>query len=70
MKTPDTFASLVAVGITFNVVLQAFIHIGADTATLPVKGITLPFISYGGSSLTLTLLMVGILLNISYFSDG
>jgi cell division protein FtsW len=70
MKAPDTFGSLVAVGITVDVVLQAFIHIGACTATLPVKGITLPFISYGGSSLTLTLLMVGILLNISYFTDG
>ncbi len=69
LKAPDTFASLTAVGITINVVLQAFIHIGVVTGSLPVKGITLPFISYGGSSLTLTLLMIGILLNISHYTE-
>jgi cell division protein FtsW len=69
LKAPDTFASLTALGITIDVVLQAFIHIGVVTGCLPVKGITLPFISYGGSSLTLTLLMIGILLNISYYAE-
>jgi cell division protein FtsW len=69
LKVPDTFASLTAVGITMDVVLQAFIHIGVVTGSMPVKGITLPFISYGGSSLTLTLLMIGILLNISHYAE-
>lgn len=69
LKAPDTFATLTAVGITINVVLQALIHIGVATGSLPVKGITLPFISYGGSSLTLTLLMIGILLNISHYAE-
>ncbi len=69
LKSPDTFASLTAVGITIDVVLQAFIHIGTVTGSIPAKGITLPFISYGGSSLTLTLLMIGILLNISHYAE-
>lgn len=69
LKTRDAFASLTAVGITINVVLQAFIHIGTVTGSIPAKGITLPFISYGGSSLTLTLLMIGILLNISRYAE-
>jgi cell division protein FtsW len=69
LKAPDTFASLTAVGITMDVVLQAFIHIGVVTGSMPVKGITLPFISYGGSSLMLTLLMMGILLNISHYAE-
>ena len=69
LKAPNTFASLTAVGITIDVVLQAFIHIGTVTGSIPAKGITLPFISYGGSSLTLTLLMIGILLNISHYAE-
>jgi cell division protein FtsW len=69
MKAPDTFASLTALGITVDLVLQALIHVGVVTGCLPVKGITLPFISYGGSSLTLTLLMIGILLNISHYAE-
>ena len=69
MKAPDTFASLMALGITVDLVLQALIHVGVVTGCLPVKGITLPFISYGGSSLTLTLLMIGILLNISHYAE-
>jgi cell division protein FtsW len=69
LKAPDTFASLTAVGITMDVVIQAFIHIATVTGSMPAKGITLPFISYGGSSLTLTLLMIGILLNISYYIE-
>jgi cell division protein FtsW len=69
LKTRDTFASLIAVGVTIDVVLQAFVHIGTVTGSIPAKGITLPFISYGGSSLTLTLLMIGILLNISRHAE-
>lgn len=65
LKAPDTFSALLALGLTTLIVGQAAINIGVVTATLPVTGITLPFISYGGSSLLLSLVDVGILLNIS-----
>ena len=67
IKAPDFFGALLATGITAMVVVQAAINIGVVTGSLPVTGITLPFISYGGSSLTLNLLGIGILLNISRY---
>lgn len=62
---PDKFGNLVGVGITSWIVLQAFFNIGAISGILPLTGVVLPFISYGGSSLLSTSIGVGILLNIS-----
>ncbi len=68
INAPDTFGSLLAAGITTMVVFQAAINIGVVSGALPVTGITLPFISYGGSSLLFTMIGVGLLLNISRYS--
>lgn len=62
---PDLFSSLIATGITAMIMIQAMINIGVVSGAFPVTGITLPFLSYGGSSLTLSLVAVGILLNLS-----
>ncbi len=67
MSMPNKFYSLVAAGITSMIMIQAGMNIGVVSGAFPVTGITLPFLSYGGSSLTLTLVAVGILLNLSRF---
>jgi len=64
-RAPNQFGNLLAAGITFLITFQAVLNIGIVTACLPTKGITLPFLSYGGSSLVFSLAGVGILLNIS-----
>ncbi len=64
-KAPNQFGNLLAAGITFLITFQAVLNISIVTACLPTKGITLPFLSYGGSSLVFSLAGVGILLNIS-----
>jgi cell division protein FtsW len=65
INAPDTFSGLVACGITTWLVAQAFINLAVVTALMPVTGIPLPFISAGGSALTINLAAVGILLSIS-----
>lgn len=69
INAPDTFGSLLAAGITIMIVFQAAINIGVASGALPVTGIPLPFISYGGSSLLFTMAGVGVLLNISRYSS-
>ncbi len=67
INAPDIFGSMLAAGLTLMIIIQVFINIGAVTALLPVTGITLPFISYGGSSLLIMMISTGILLNISRY---
>ena len=69
LKAPDLFGYYLGMGITLMVVLQAFINISMVLALLPTKGIALPFISQGGSSLLMNLMATGILLNISNFAE-
>ena len=64
-RAPDRFGMLLAVGITTWVVVQAFLNLGAVMALLPVTGVTLPFLSLGGSSVVVTLAAMGILMNIA-----
>jgi len=65
LLAPDRFGSLLAMGITSMVALQALINITVILGLLPTKGIPLPFVSNGGSSLVTNMLAMGILLNIS-----
>lgn len=64
-KATDSFGSLLATGITFLIGCQAFINIGVVTSFLPTKGLPLPFVSYGGSSLMIMLTCLGILLSVA-----
>lgn len=68
-NAPDMFGKLVAVGIVSWIVFQAFINISAISGLIPLTGIPLPFISYGGTSIIFLLTGVGILLNISKQSN-
>jgi cell division protein FtsW len=65
LSAPDTFGGLLATGITAWLTVQAFVNIGVVVALLPITGITLPFVSAGGSSLIVSFAAVGILLSIS-----
>lgn len=64
-RAPDPFAALVAVGITSWIVFQALVNVAVTTSLIPFTGLTLPFVSYGSTSLIMCLVGAGILLNIS-----
>lgn len=68
LGAPDLYGSFVAIGVISMIAIQVMINIGVVTGLIPVTGITLPFLSYGGSSLTLMLMAVGVLLNVSRYS--
>ena len=65
MRAPDMFGSLIAIGVTALVAVQAIINIAVVTASIPTTGMPLPFFSYGGTALLILLCSCGILLNIS-----
>lgn len=64
-RCPDMYGKLLAIGITVIFGFQAFLNMSVASSLLPVTGVTLPFISYGGTSIIVSLAMVGVLLNIS-----
>jgi cell division protein FtsW len=68
LKAPDTFSSLVVIGLVSKVALQVILNIGVVTNTIPNTGISLPFFSYGGTALVTQLGEMGIVLSISRFS--
>lgn len=70
LNAKDSFGSLLAAGITSLLAVQTIINIAVATSSMPITGIPLPFISSGGSSLTFTMMSVGILLNISRYEKS
>ncbi|MBI3637592.1 MAG: putative lipid II flippase FtsW [Candidatus Rokubacteria bacterium] len=65
LRAPDPFGAYLALGITVLIATQTLVNLGAVTGLLPTKGLPLPFISFGGSALLMTMLATGVLLNIS-----
>ncbi len=68
-RVPDAFGSLLAIGIGCQMAMQAFLNIAVVTSTVPFTGITLPFESYGGSSMLVSFAAMGILLNITKYTQ-
>lgn len=69
IRAPDNFGKLTACGIVTWLFIQFFLNIGANIVLVPLTGVPLPFISYGGSSTIILLIAIGILLNISRFNE-
>ena len=68
-SAPDDFGRFLAAGLTLSIVIQAFINISVTLGLVPTKGIPLPFISAGGSSLLFALIGVGLIANVSQHAD-
>jgi len=64
-RGPDAFGQFLAAGLTFSIGCQALVNIGAATSSIPNKGMPLPFISYGGSSMISTLMSIGLLISVA-----
>jgi cell division protein FtsW len=70
LRAPDRFGAFLAIGLTTMIAFQAFFNISVVLGLLPTKGIPLPFVSYGGSSLLINLIGMGILLNVSQHASA
>ncbi len=68
-KSPKTFGAMLAIGLTLNIVVQAFANIAVSVHLLPVTGLTLPMVSAGGSSLVITAISLGIILSVSRYVE-
>lgn len=66
-KAPDLFGTLLAAGLTMVITVEAFVNIAGVMGVVPIKGLALPFVSYGGSSVVMSLAAAGILMNISSY---
>ena len=64
-RAPDRFSGLVAAGVTSLIGVQAVLNVAVATGCIPATGVTLPFVSYGGSSLLFSMIAMGLLLNVS-----
>src|SRR5712692_4932005 len=69
LRAPDPFGAYLALGITVLIATQTLVNLGVVTGALPTKGLPLPFISFGGSALLVTMMSTGVLLNISQHAD-
>lgn len=69
VRVRNLYASLLAMGLISAIAVQTFINLGVVSGLLPVTGVTLPLISYGGTSLIVSLVMIGMLLNISRYAE-
>lgn len=67
LNSKDSFSKYLAFGMIFQILIQAVMNLMVVIGLIPVTGVTLPFLSYGGSSLLITLVSIGILLNISRY---
>ena len=67
-KCPDLFGKYLSFGILFQLIFQAIMNLCVVVGLIPVTGVTLPFLSYGGSSLLVSMVSIGVLLNISRYS--
>ena len=65
IKAPSTYTTLLSIGLISSLAVQSIVNLGVCTGLLPVTGVTLPFVSYGGTSLVVSMTMIGMLLNIS-----
>jgi cell division protein FtsW len=67
MNAPDAFGKYVVIGVAAWITIQAFVNIGSMVCIMPMTGVTLPFVSYGGTSLAIILAAVGVVLNVSRY---